>query len=215
MRWRQARAKSLPPSAGWLSVVWAGTDLLKWRIQGVFLVKKHNIGEKIKQVLNPWIERVNHGFVVTAGSLMVIMAFLSTYGATRRYAFRSPEPVSYEFSCMFLLLSFVLALAAVERQDRLLRCDLLLVRFSENVRNFVSNIISPILGITFFGIITWVSFGDALRALEIGQVSRSAWPVPLFPIKIFIPIGYGFFCLVLLYRLILGLIRLKNPSIEP
>jgi TRAP-type C4-dicarboxylate transport system permease small subunit len=170
--------------------------------------------KKFKKVLSPWIERVNLGFVVFSGSLMVIMAFLSTYGATRRYVFRSPEPVSYEFSCMFLLLSFVLALAAVEGQDRLLRCDLLHVRFPENVRNIVSNIISPILGITFFGIITWISFGDAWRALQIGQVSRSAWPVPLFPVKIFIPVGYGFFCLVMLFRLIIGLLRLKKPSTE-
>lgn len=165
--------------------------------------------KKLQQILNPWIERVSLGFVVFAGSLIVIMAFLSTYGALRRYVFRSPEPVSYEFSCMFLLISFVLAIAAVERQDRLLRCDLLLERFPENVRNIVANIISPILGITFFGIVTWVSFGDALRAFEIGQHSLSTWPVPLFPVKLVIPIGYGFLCIVLLVRLFLGLLRLN------
>ena len=178
-------------------------------------MKKDNYGKKVKQILTPWIERVNLGFVVFSGSLMVIMAFLSTYGSTRRYAFNSPEPVSYEFSKMFLLLSFVLALAAVERQDRFIRCDLLLVRFSENVRNIVLNIISPILGITFFSIITWISFGDTLRALEIGQLSLSSWPVPLFPIKLFIPIGYGFLCLILLIRLVLGVIRIKTSSREP
>ena len=163
-----------------------------------------------KQILDPWIERINQVFVVVAGSLIVIMGFLSTYGAIRRYVFRSPEPVSYEFSCMFLLISFVLAIAAVERQDRLLRCDILLERFPANILNIISNILSPIMGITFFGIITWISFSDAMRALEIGQVSLSTWPVPLFPVKIFVPIGYGFFCLVLLMRLVLGLFHLKH-----
>ena len=170
---------------------------------------------KAKQKLDVWIERVNQGFVVFAGSLIVIMAFLSTYGSIRRYAFNSPEPISYEFSKMFLLLSFVLAIAAVERQNRFLRCDLLLERFPENVRNIVSNIISPIFGITFFGIITWISFGDALRALEIGQHSLSTWPVPLFPVKLLIPIGYGFLCFILLIRLVLGLLHLKTSSREP
>jgi len=169
---------------------------------------------KIKQVLDPWIERINQVFVVIAGSLIVIMGFLSTYGAIRRYAFRSPEPISYEFGCMFLLISFVLAMAAVERQDRLLRCDLLLERFPKKIRSLISDIISPIMGITFFGIITWISFGDALRALDIGQVSRSSWPVPLFPVKLFIPIGYGFLCLVLLLRLVLGLLRLRTAPTE-
>jgi TRAP-type mannitol/chloroaromatic compound transport system permease small subunit len=166
--------------------------------------------DRIRRLVDPWIERINQLFVVSAGILIVIMGFLSAYGAIRRYAFKSPEPISYEFSCMFLLISFVLANAAVERQERLLRLDLLLDKFPYVVRNVVSNIISPIMGLTFFGIIAWISFGDALRALEIGQVSRSAWPVPLFPIKLFIPIGYGFFCVTLFYRLILGLIRLKR-----
>jgi len=174
-----------------------------------------NTENKAKQFLDLWIERVNKGFVAAAGALIVIMAFLSTYGAIRRYVFNSPEPVSYELSCMFLLLSFVLANAAVERQDRLLRCDILLERFRANARNIITNIISPILGLTFFGIITWISFGDALRALDINQHSLSTWPVPLFPVKIFIPIGYGFLCVVLLVRLVLGLLRLKTPSGEP
>lgn len=167
--------------------------------------------KRLRQAVEPWIERINQFFVVGAGVLIVIMGFLSTYGAIRRYAFRSPEPVSYEFGSIFLLISFVLANAAVERQDRLLRCDLLLDRFPPRIHNIIANIISPIMGITFFGIITWISFGDALRALEIGQVSRSSWPVPLFPVKLFIPIGYGFLCVVLLYRLILGLIGLRAP----
>ncbi len=173
------------------------------------------MGKKAKQILDPWIERVNKVFVIFAGSLIVIMAFLSTYGSIRRYVFNSPEPVSYEFSKMFLLLSFVLAIAAVERQDRFLRCDLLLERFPENVRNIIANIISPILGLTFFSIITWISFGDTWRAFEIDQHSLSTWPVPLFPIKLLIPIGYGFLCLILLIRLVLGLLRLKASSGEP
>ena len=170
---------------------------------------------KTTQKLDLWIERVNQGFVAFAGSLIVIMAFLSTYGSIRRYAFNSPEPVSYEFSKMFLLLSFVIAMAAVERQDRFLRCDLLLERVPENVRNIISNIISPILGITFFSITTWITFGDALRALEIGQHSLSTWPVPLFPVKLLIPIGYGFLCFILVIRLVLGLLNLRTSSGEP
>ncbi len=168
--------------------------------------------KKLRQTVGPWVDRISRILVVSAGLLIVVMGFLSTYGAIRRYVFRSPEPISYEFGCMFLLISFVLANAAVERQDRLLRCDLLLERFPSKMRHVVSNIISPIMGITFFGIISWISFGDALRALEIGQVSRSAWPVPLFPVKLFIPIGYGFFCVSLLYRLALGLVTIKTVS---
>jgi TRAP-type C4-dicarboxylate transport system permease small subunit len=172
------------------------------------------VAKKVMRSWNLWIERINQGFVIFAGSLIVIMAFLAAYGSIRRYVFNAPEPVSYELSKIFLLLSFVLAIGAVEKQDRFLRCDLLLERFSENIRNIISNILGPILGITFFGIITWISFDDSLRALQIDQHSLSSWPVPLFPIKILIPVGYGFLCLILLIRLVLGLHRLKTSSRE-
>lgn len=168
------------------------------------------------QSLDLWIERIHQGFLIFAGSLIVIMAFLAAYGSIRRYVFEAPEPVSYEFSKMFLLISFVLAIAAVEKQDRFLKCDLLLERFPDNVRNIISNVLSPVFGIIFFGIITWISFDDSLRALEIGQRSQSSWPVPLFPIKLLIPVGYGFLCLILAIRLVLGLRRLKaSPGEAP
>ncbi|MBN1567653.1 MAG: TRAP transporter small permease [Acidobacteria bacterium] len=172
-------------------------------------------GKRAARSFGLWIKRVNQGLVSFAGSLIVLMAFLATYGSVRRYAFNAPEPVSYEISKMFLLLSFVLAVAAVEMQNRFLRCDLLLERFPENIRNIISNILSPILGIIFFGIITWISFSDTLRAFRIDQHSQSSWPVPLFPIKLMIPAGYGFLCLVLLVRLIGGLLRLKTTPGEP
>jgi len=171
--------------------------------------------KNFQRILNLWIERVNLGFVVFAGSLITIMAFLSTYGAIRRYAFHSPEPISYELSKVFLLLSFVLALTAVEKQDRLLRCDLLLERFPKKIQSLVLDIISPILGIVFFGVVTWVSSGDTIRSLQFGEVSLSAWPVPLFPVKLFVPLSYAFFCLVLLLRMIRGLVKLKTPSTGP
>jgi len=176
--------------------------------------RSERMEKKLRQFVEPWIDRIGRTLAIAAGVLIVIMGFLSAYGAIRRYAFNSPEPVSYEFGCMFLLISFVLANAAVERQNRLLKCDLLLDRFPSGMQGVISNIVSPIMGITFFGIITWISFGDALRALEIGQVSRSAWPVPLFPVKLFVPIGYGFFCLSLFYRLVLGLLGLKTTPRE-
>ena len=178
-------------------------------------MKRYIVGKKVNESLDLCIKRVNQVLVIFAGSLIVFMAFLATYGSFRRYVFNSPEPVSYELSKMFLLLSFVLAIAAVEMQNRFLRCDLLLEQFPENVRNNISNILSPILGIAFFGIITWTSFDDALRAFVIDQHSQSSWPIPLFPIKLMIPIGYGFLCFVLLIRLLRGLLHLKTSFIEP
>ena len=59
---------------------------------------------KTMKPLDRWIKHVNQGLVIFAGSLIVTMAFLASYGSIRRYVFNAPEPVSYELSKMFLLL---------------------------------------------------------------------------------------------------------------
>jgi TRAP-type C4-dicarboxylate transport system permease small subunit len=170
------------------------------------------VGSKIKHVLTTSIEYASQAFVVIAGSLVVLMAFAATYGAIRRYAFNSPEPISYEFSCIFLLIGFVLAVPALEIQGRFIRCDILIGLFPKDARDIIGGIISPIAGLAFFGVVTWVSWGDAWHALQIGQVSQSAWPVPLFPIKLSIPIGYGLLCLILVGRLYQGIVSLKETN---
>jgi TRAP-type C4-dicarboxylate transport system permease small subunit len=164
---------------------------------------------KVKQTLEKLIERASQFAMVLAGALVVLMAFITTYGVVRRYLFNSPEPYSYEFSVIFLLLSFVLAVAALERLNRLIRVDIVANRFSKGTNNIILNIIAPILGLAFCAILTWKGGADALYALQMSQLSRSAWQVPLFPIKIIIPIGYGLLCLVLIARLCRGLVSLK------
>ncbi len=164
---------------------------------------------KIKQLFNQIIEYASHLTMVVAGTLVVLMAFIATYGVVRRYIFHSPEPYSYELSVMFLLFSFVLAVPALERLNRFIRVDIVSSRLPERADNIILNIIAPILGLVFCGVLTWKGGVDALFALRVSQTSLSAWPVPLFPIKIVIPIGYGLLCLVLIVRLCRGLVSLK------
>ncbi|MEO0279017.1 MAG: TRAP transporter small permease [candidate division WOR-3 bacterium] len=169
-------------------------------------MRERSVVFKVEQ----WIGNVTQYAVGIAGFLTLAMGCLSTYGSLRRYVFRNPEPISFELNCMFLLLSFVLAIAAVEREDKFLRFELLLRSLPENVQNVISNIVSPVLGLTFFGIIIWISSEDAWRALEIGQRSQSAWPIPLFPVKIFIPVGYGILCVNLGMRLKRGINSMRK-----
>ena len=44
-----------------------------------------------------------------SGILIFLMAWLQTYGVTKRYIFHAPDPTAYELSTMFLLFCGVLA----------------------------------------------------------------------------------------------------------
>jgi TRAP-type mannitol/chloroaromatic compound transport system permease small subunit len=150
--------------------------------------------------------------VVLGGALMVLLALASTYGVARRYVFGDPDPHVYELNLIFLLLCFVVAVSGVERLNRHIRVDLIATHMPQGAQVILLNIIGPIVGLFLCAILTWKGWSDAWYAFSIGQVSASAWPVPLSPIKIIIPIGYALLCLVLIARLYRGLVSLKTAS---
>jgi TRAP-type mannitol/chloroaromatic compound transport system permease small subunit len=137
------------------------------------------------------------------------MAFLATFGVIMRRVFESPEPYSYEFSYMFLLLSGILAIAGVEKLDQHVRNDLLASRFPPTMKMVIS-IISPLLAMTFCTVLIWKSMDNAIYSLTIGQTSQSTWRIPIAPIKFLIPSGFILLELILFSKLIKGINLLRG-----
>lgn len=156
------------------------------------------------------LERISNFFAVLSGILVLLMAFTASYGVIRRYLFKSPEPYSYELSTIFLLWTFVLALAYLEKLDGHLRVDFFVVLLPKKIRLFLLNVIGPLLGLIFCSVLTWEGFRAAMYSFEIGEKSMSVWAVPLFPVKIIIPAGYGLLCIVLVLKIIRGFISLRD-----
>lgn len=156
------------------------------------------------------IDRISHLLLILSGVLVLLMAWIVTYGVVKRYAFHAPDPYTYELSTMFLLFCGVLAVAAVESLDRHVRNDILSSRFPEGLQLILLRIIFPFLALIFVFLLTWKSGSNALYALRIGQVSASPWAVPLAPIKFVIPVGYGLLCLVLIGKFCHGIAELKR-----
>jgi C4-dicarboxylate transporter DctQ subunit len=162
--------------------------------------------EKTDKVL----ERISNLFAVLSGILVLLMAFTASYGVIRRYIFKSPEPYSYELSTIFLLWTFVLALAYLEKLDGHLRVDFFVVLLPKKLRLFLLNVIGPLLGLIFCSVLTWEGWRAAMYSLEISETSMSVWAVPLFPVKIIVPAGYGLLCIVLVLKIIRGFLSLRN-----
>ncbi len=162
--------------------------------------------QKIDRIL----DRASNLFAVLSGIMILLMAFTATYGVLRRYLFKSPEPYSYELSTIFLLWTFVLAVAHLEKLDGHLRVDFFIVLLPERLRLLLLNIIGPLSGLVFCSVLTYEGLKVALYSLEIGERSMSIWAVPLFPIKIIIPLGYGLLCAVLLLKITRGFIYIHG-----
>lgn len=167
---------------------------------------------KVIQKLDHWIERASFFLMLLSGILILLMAWIESYGVVKRYVFHAPDPAAYELSTMFLLFCGVLAVAGVERLDRHVRNDMIASRFPERMKVILLNTIFPFLALIFCVVLTWKSFGNALYALEIGQVSKTSWALPLAPIKFVIPVCYTLLCLVLVSKFCRGIALLKGTK---
>jgi TRAP-type mannitol/chloroaromatic compound transport system permease small subunit len=154
------------------------------------------------------IEQICDLGLLISGFLILMMALLSTYGVGRRYLLHNPEPYSYELSTMLLVACVVFAVAGLQRHMRHLRVDFISNYFSASIQSILLNIITPILALFYVVIITWQSWENALYSMRIDELSQSSWQEPLFPIKLFVPIGMALLCLVLMAQLSHGIASL-------
>jgi len=164
--------------------------------------------KRLMQTFDRVIERAGYIALFVSGVLIFIMAWLSTYGVARRYAFNSPEPYSYELSTIFLVGCVLLAIAGVQRLGRQLRVDFISIRLSEGVQDILLNIVGPILALFYVILVTWQSWDAAWYSLQIGEISQSVWREPWWPTKMVVPIGGGLLCLVLVAQLCRGVTSL-------
>ena len=156
------------------------------------------------------IDRLSRYALALSGIFVLAMAFASTYGVGRRYLLRSPEPYSYEVCTILLIWCFVLAMAAIQMQQRHIRGDFVLSRLPRKVQYVIDYLLAPLLGLLCAVLLTWKGIPGATFSLSIGEVSSSAWKEPVFPVKIVIVIGYGFLALVTLYQVYRGFARLRS-----
>lgn len=164
---------------------------------------------RVIRKIDDGIGRISQWLMLVSGILVLLMAWIESYGVVKRYIFHSPDPAAYELSTMFLLFCGVMAVAGVERLDRHVRNDLIASRFPERMKAIVLRTIFPLMALIFCAVLTWKSFGNALYALDIGQVSKTPWALPLAPIKFVIPVCYTLLCLVLVSKLCRGISGLR------
>jgi TRAP-type C4-dicarboxylate transport system permease small subunit len=166
--------------------------------------------KKAVEALDRVLERVVYYGIYVGGLATLLMALVTTYGVVRRYALNTPEPYSYEIAIFCLIFSVAFAIPYIQRQGRNLRVDFVANRFPPKVQAALLNIVVPLIALFYLVPLVWKSWEDAWYSLGIGERTYSAWAPPVGPMKLFVPVGAGLLCLVLVSQLIRGLIALKN-----
>jgi TRAP-type C4-dicarboxylate transport system permease small subunit len=163
---------------------------------------KLNKAKAVLRVLSSRLDRVVHFFWYLAGALITLMAFVTGYGVFTRYVLRNPDPYTYEIDSILMLACVVFAIAHTQKLGRHLRIDILDRSIPESLRIILLNVIGPAIGLIFCAVLTWKTWQTAWSALQTGEITRSTWVIPTYPIRMMVPLGFGLLCLALLAQIL-------------
>lgn len=154
-----------------------------------------------------YIDLVSENVGKGVAFLCAFMMLIVTYEVVTRYIFRSPTPWAFETNTFLLCAYSALGGAYTLLYRGHVNVDLVYRRFGTRTKA-LTDILTSVLFFAFVYVLIWKSWALAWDALEIGERSADM-EIPLFPIKVLIPIGGGLIFLqglVLLVRSFITLI---------
>jgi|WetSurMetagenome_2_1015567.scaffolds.fasta_scaffold679968_1 TRAP-type C4-dicarboxylate transport system permease small subunit len=151
---------------------------------------------------NRLFDRITYALLVLAGSFSVLMAVVVTYGVIRRYFFRSPDDNGYLVVCFFMLCVAMLSFPQTQRMNRHITVDFVSSRLPPLARGIILNVIGPLMGLVFCGIIVWMTWNNSIFAFKTGETTTLNALIPAWPIKMIVPFGAGLMCLVMLVQML-------------
>ena len=131
------------------------------------------------------------------GGTIVAMMLLTTIDVVLRWLLSSPIPGTFELMEFMMAGAVFLGLAYVERINGHISIDFLAKRFSPATHRII-RIISSLLALVVFGVITWKTGENAYTAWRIGDYSLGAIQLPTWPARSAVPLGTGMLCVRLL-----------------
>lgn len=149
------------------------------------------------------LEKIVYAAAFLAGSGVIFMTLIICYEVLMRYVFNRPTIWVTEMSQYLMVIIAFLAMGYTELKNHHTRVDLFVNKMPGSV-NRILHYASLIITTLACCILTWKSAERALNYFH--YKASSEWAPPLFPVYIWIPIGY----LLLALAAFLGVSRLRG-----
>ena len=143
---------------------------------------------------------------IAAVMIMVVM-FLTSADIIGRYFFNKPVMGAYEITLGLMVFIVFLAFAYTQRVGANMRALILVSRLPKNLQTAL-NVFALLAGAFIFGIITYMGWGYAMGSFHAREFMTGSLALPLYPIKIAVPVGAGLTCL----QFILDAIKVVSPQ---
>jgi len=137
--------------------------------------------------------------------LIVIIMLCTAVEVVSRYVFNSPTiwvwPVNRQIFGVYILFAGIYAMAG----NAHIRIEVMYNRFSKKVRK-AANLIALLSFVCFIGVLIWQSAWMGHNSFMMAETAHGAFRIPLYPLKLLIPVTAVLFLLEGIY------ILLKNQA---
>ena len=165
---------------------------------------------RVLKFLGWLLDQITLVFLIAAGFTILFLAIVTTYSVIRRYIFGSPDNNAYLICCILMLGSFIFSIAHIQRLGKHITVDYLSQFLPPKIREFIINIVGPILGLVLCVPLAWKSWENAWFAFQTGQRTITITSIPTFPMQMAVPFFTSLLCLVLIAQIMRYIISLRG-----
>ncbi|WP_300456703.1 TRAP transporter small permease [Desulfobacula sp.] len=138
----------------------------------------------------------------SAGLLILVIMLMTTYEVTARYAFNAPTlwvwPLNRQIFGVFILFAGIYAMS----QEAHIRIEVLFDLFPKKMKQ-IAKIIALMAFVCFAGVLIWQGYRMGYNAWMVKEKASGAFRLPLYPLKMFIPVAAVIFMLEGIYILLI------------
>ncbi|MFC1885877.1 TRAP transporter small permease subunit [Thermodesulfobacteriota bacterium] len=161
------------------------------------------------------IFKISNLFEYAAAAVVLLMMLHIVFDVLAKFVFTSPLPGTLIVVANYYMVAAVyLPLAFVELRKESIAVDLFYQWFPPSMK-YLATLFGTLCSIVFFSILTYQSYGDAIKALSIGEFVDGTFLVITWPSRFFLPLSFGIVILVLLMRLIHEILHGEAPMTPP
>lgn len=146
-------------------------------------------------------------FVV--GILALSAAMIGFYGVLMRYVFVKPIGWSEEIIAYLMVWSLLIVISPVQKKQEHIKLDVIYNKYPEKVKPFIDLLILT-LSLIFSIVVILYGLDIVESLLRLQQVSQSSLQIPLWIVKLSIPVGFTLLSLRLIQSIISALREIKE-----
>ena len=144
--------------------------------------------------------------------LMVVLVVMICYEVVRRYFFNAPTIWGLELTTFIFGVHFVMGYGYTESFDGHVRVDIFSSKFPKKIQDILYIVLTIGITLPLVTLLGIWAVDNAIISTRILEDLSSAWAPPIWPVKIFMALGFIFLFLQVLSNLIKRILTFSHKE---